>query len=544
MAHPEPPVPQQIRSFLDPSTGPGVVSVDRDPTEPDGSGQQWRSELDVRVVSVDTQDVWRPTTQIGQSDDAGITAIVAAVPEDPHPVVSESSLQLLEELRIRLSARSVRAGFTAGAGEVLAIDTDDPIVGRVILAGVGDGTDDEMACAARTVAPLLRPGRIHVTDILASTSATGQSAFIADLARSRYRFSRTSSEVPDPVAVWCTASPVAPTRAVVEQALVRAEAVNLARDLANLPGNEKSPERLAEVAELIGAAGALNVRVWDESDLRADGFGGILAVGSGSARESRFVTLSYRGAPQSRRQVAIVGKGITFDSGGLSLKPADGMPLMKTDMSGAATVLAVMSSLQDLGLPVNVTGVIACAQNMPGARAYRPGDVITHYGGITSEVFNTDAEGRMVLADALAYIGEHIRPTVTIDVATLTGAASLALSRHMGVVYSPDEGLRRQLVRSGERSGDLLWPMPLIDDYRDRLDSDVADLAHVGRHGAGAGSITAALFLQRFAPGRAWAHLDIAGPARAEKPRPGQPFGATGFGVRLLLDWLESFAAR
>ena len=234
----------------------------------------------------------------------------------------------------------------------------------------------------------------------------------------------------------------------------------------------------------------------------------------------------------------LVGKGITFDSGGLSLKPNDGMKAMKTDMAGGAAVIAVMSALARLGVTDRVTGLVAAAENMPSGSAYRPGDVLTAFGGRTVEVLNTDAEGRLVLADAIAYADAVLEPDQIVDLATLTGAARIALGSSFAALYSTSEDLAAALLASGEASGDRLWRMPLVDDYRGTLDSPVADIAHVSRGGPGAGSITAALFLREFAGTRPWAHLDIAGAARSGSDDGEISAGGTGFGTRLLLRWL------
>jgi leucyl aminopeptidase len=237
--------------------------------------------------------------------------------------------------------------------------------------------------------------------------------------------------------------------------------------------------------------------------------------------------------------VVLVGKGITFDSGGLNVKPADGMAAMKTDMAGSAVVLAVLAACRDLGVRVRVTGLLALAENAVDGAAYRPGDVVTQYGGRTVEIGNTDAEGRIVMADALAYADRHLDPDVLVDVATLTGAARVALARSLAPVYATDDDLGAALVRAGEATGEGLWPMPLVDDYRRLLDSDVADISHIAGLGGGGGSITAALFLREFAGGRRWAHLDVAGTGRSDVDRGLLSKGATGFGARLLLTWLE-----
>jgi leucyl aminopeptidase len=238
----------------------------------------------------------------------------------------------------------------------------------------------------------------------------------------------------------------------------------------------------------------------------------------------------------------LVGKGITFDSGGLSLKPNDGMVAMKADMAGGAAVIGAMSALRALQIPVRVTGLVAAAENMPSGSAYRPGDVIRHYGGRTVEVLNTDAEGRLVLADALAYADAKLNPDQVVDLATLTGAATLALSRRIGALFSNDERLATALLAAGDSSGDRLWRLPLTEDYRSALESPVADLAHVPRdRKVQGGAITAALFLREFAGPRRWAHIDMAGPGKIDADEHENSKGGTGYGVRLLLRWLESY---
>jgi leucyl aminopeptidase len=329
--------------------------------------------------------------------------------------------------------------------------------------------------------------------------------------------------------------------ALVERAAIVAEAVALARDLTNTPSMTKSPAWLAGEAARIAAARDLSCRVWTEAELARDHFGGLLGVGSGSVRPPRLIELSYQPAV-SRRHVVLVGKGITFDSGGLSLKPSDSMKLMKTDMAGGAAVIATMSALAALGAPVRVTGLVAAAENMPSGTALRVGDVIRHYGGRTVEVLNTDAEGRLVLADALGYADAELAPDVMVDLATLTGAARVALGTVMAALYATDDGLAAGLLAAGLATGDRLWRMPLAEDYRAGLDSPVADLANVAGGPGRAGSIDAALFLREFTGGRAWAHLDIAGAARATADDGEITKGATGFGTQLLLHWLTAGA--
>jgi leucyl aminopeptidase len=319
----------------------------------------------------------------------------------------------------------------------------------------------------------------------------------------------------------------------------------------------KSPEWLAVEAVAVAAEHGLSSRVWREAELAAGGFGGILAVGSGSIHPPRLIELSYQppqyqpAADQPARDqparadqhVVLIGKGITFDSGGLSLKPNDGMKLMKTDMAGGAAVIGAMSALGRLGVRARVTGLVAAAENMPSGTAMRVGDVITHYGGQTVEVLNTDAEGRLVLADALAYADDALAPDLVVDLATLTGAARVALGTSIAALYATDDDLATALLDAGTASGDRLWRMPLAADYRGGLDSPVADLANMARAGGRAGSIDAALFLREFTGGRSWAHLDIAGAARATSDDGENTKGATGFGTRLLLRWLAASPA-
>jgi leucyl aminopeptidase len=323
----------------------------------------------------------------------------------------------------------------------------------------------------------------------------------------------------------------------VRRAQVIAGAVALARDLANSPSLGKSPQWLADEAARRTAECGVRVRIWPAQELAAAGFGGILAVGSGSARPPALIELSYD-PPAAQAHIVLVGKGITFDSGGLSLKPNDNMMLMKTDMAGGGAVIAVMTALAELGVRSRVTGLVAAAENMPSGSSYRPGDVISQYGGTTVEVLNTDAEGRIVLADALAYAVAELAPDQIVDIATLTGAARVGLGTTHAALYATGDSLAAELLAAGQASGDALWRMPLEDEYRPSLDSPVADIAHVARDHNPAGSIIAALFLREFAAGIPWAHLDIAGPGRSGAEDGERSKGATGFGTRLLLTWL------
>jgi leucyl aminopeptidase len=408
---------------------------------------------------------------------------------------------------------------------------------RVILLGVGDQSAGALRRAGAELARRCADGKTAVTDV-AGGQGEDIGAFAEGVLLGGYRFRiRSEPDEAGPGAVHLLASDPPSAAAAVSRATAEAQAVAVARDLANTPSAAKSPQWLADEAIRITAGRGVDVRVWPEDELAAEGFGGLLAVGSGSARPPRLIELSYQ-PPDPTSHVVLVGKGITFDSGGLSLKPTDSMKLMKTDMAGGGAVIAVLSALAELGVGARVTGLVAAAENMPSGSAYRPGDVISQFGGRSVEVLNTDAEGRLVLADALAYAVARLAPDQIVDVATLTGAARVALGGVYAALYATCDSLAGALIAAGEASGDRLWRMPLEAAYRPALDSPVADIAHVARSGQGAGSILAALFLREFVAATPWAHLDIAGPGRAGADDGELTKGATGFGTRLLLGWL------
>jgi leucyl aminopeptidase len=327
-------------------------------------------------------------------------------------------------------------------------------------------------------------------------------------------------------------------RDAVAAAQVTVRATALARDLVNEPPAAKRPPDLAERMRAIAKDAGVKAKIWDEQALAKGGFGGILGVGQGSSAPPRLVELTYEPG-RARGHVILIGKGITFDSGGLSLKPSDQMSWMKADMAGAAAVGAAMSALGDLGVRTKVTGLVALAENMPSGTAIRVSDVLTHRGGKTVEVMNTDAEGRLVLADALAY-GTELKPDAMIDLATLTGAQIVALGMRVSALLATDESLAGALEAAATEAGEQLWRLPLPPEYADQLRSDVADLRNIGKPRE-AGTIIGGLFLKEFAGDVPWAHLDIAGPAFTEEgDRWYTPKGATGAGVRTLLRYLTA----
>lgn len=314
--------------------------------------------------------------------------------------------------------------------------------------------------------------------------------------------------------------------------------VTLARDLANRPGNLLNPEALAEEArQLAKRLPDIKTTVFSEKTLEKKGMNGILAVGGGSANAPRLITMTYNQGG-NKPLLAVVGKGITFDSGGISLKPGAGMEEMKYDMSGGAAVLGWMQAVAEMQLPLNLVGIVPAAENMPSGTAQRPGDVIKTAKGVFVEVVNTDAEGRLVLADALHHAASF-KPKAIIDLATLTGACVVALGSHASGLMGNDDTLLARLQKAGERSGERLWPLPLFDEYKEQVKSTVADIKNVG--GKGAGTITAACFLSHFVePKQAWAHIDIAGTAWDDDgSRPHIPKGSVGVGVRLLCRFVQ-----
>jgi leucyl aminopeptidase len=328
----------------------------------------------------------------------------------------------------------------------------------------------------------------------------------------------------------------------LEQTLRRAEvvgqAVNLARDLVNTPPADKSPRLLAERVGKVAVDAGLSVEIWDEARIRHERFGGLLGVAAGSDEPPRFVVLDYRNG-EHHPPLALVGKGVTFDSGGLSLKPSASMEDMKSDMTGAAVVVAAIQAAARLALPVNITGYLAITENMTGGRAMKLGDVLTMRNGKTVEIMNTDAEGRLILADALSYAVEQ-QPDRVLDLATLTGACMVALGPKIAGLFGNDEDFREDVIAASRRTGERAWPLPLDDDFKEQLKSHVADCKNVG--GKWGGAITAAKFLEQFAGSTPWVHLDIAGPSWSDSDNATRDAGGTGCFVRTLVALFEQMA--
>jgi leucyl aminopeptidase len=387
--------------------------------------------------------------------------------------------------------------------------------------------------------PLLEPPRTRAVERVA---AVAEGLLLAGYRFDRYRTDSAPSKRQGPrlITLFIDRRDDRPAaEAALTGARMLADAVGLARDLVNEPGNVKSPAWLAEQAAAAALASGLRCTVLDRAELAREGCGALLGVAQGSVREPCLIVLEYHGGSAEAPPVALVGKGVVFDAGGISLKPAEKMDEMKMDMAGGAAVLGACLAASRLKLAINLVGVIPAVENLPSGSAIRPGDILTSLSGQTIEILNTDAEGRLILADALTYV-RRFRPRLVVDVATLTGACVIALGQHASAVLGNDPDLVQALRAAGERTGERLWELPLWAAYDQQIKSEVADVKNSG--GRPAGTITAAAFLQRFAKGLKWAHLDIAGTAWVDQPRPCHPKGASGVGVRLLTAFLREQA--
>jgi leucyl aminopeptidase len=458
------------------------------------------------------------------------------------------------ELGLERSALEA-AGFSGKVGQTLMVPRAD---GPTLIAfGIGERERLDAAKLRDAAAAFARAAEQHghiatalpTSDGVAPAMAAQALVEGALLGRYRYRPLKHASEEHEllELDIVSGAAHASEVDAGIERALATARAVELARDLANAPGMLLSARRMAEIAEAVAAVCGLGCEVADEHTLAELGCGGTLGVNAGSIEPARMIRLTYepRGAQGQPvdpvGHVSLVGKGIMYDSGGISLKPNDLVhATMKVDMSGAAAILAAMSTLSALGCKAAVTGYLMCTDNMPSGSAMKLGDVLTIRGGTTVEVLNTDAEGRLVMADALVLSTEQTPPPDAIlDIATLTGACQRALGTATAGLLGNDQPLIEQVKRAAERTDERVWQLPLDRRYRKELDSEMADMKNVG--GENAGAITAALFLDEFVGGLPWAHLDIAGTAQIEADEAWRSKGATGFGTRLLIDFLANF---
>ncbi len=483
------------------------------------------------------------------ADLSGLKSECLIVPVYTDKAFSKAVKKLDKALKSSLGTVRDGGDFSAGLGEFLLLpiprSSGNSQLQRVVLLGLGKSSSASLDTFRKAIDKLFaaiqsykfksahllleetRNKKLATSSLLHEIGRAGELAL--------YRYDTTLGKKPEAkafaaVTVLCTKS--AATNKALNDGAATGRGMNLARELGNLPGNICTPRYLAKQAQSLARQyEALKTKVLNDKQLEALGMGSLLSVARGSKEPARLISMEYRGGAKNADPVVLVGKGITFDTGGISLKPGAAMDEMKFDMCGAASVFGVIQALCLMKAKVNVVGLVAAAENMPGSQATKPGDVVTSMSGKTIEVLNTDAEGRLVLCDALSYAARY-RPTAVIDIATLTGACVIALGHHASGLFSNNDALADQLLAAGEASGDRAWRLPIWDEYQEQLKSNFADLANIG--GRPAGSITAACFLSQFAEDYNWAHIDIAGTAWHS----GAKKGATGKPVPLLLNYL------
>ena len=494
-----------------------------------------------------------PTFDTSSASATSVAADAVILPVFKGPTPGPGVAEVAEALGGDLVAVLKENGFTGKIGDSLTLPTLGRMKARTLLfVGLGeqdgDGTRAIRRAALRIGSRAARFGTVASTlPQVAEERASAAQAFAEGLVLGGYRFDRykqrpVDEDAQEPPklrrAIALTGGDGRGVKDAMRRGQVYADAANWARDLVNTPALDATPEFLAGEAKRMAAAAGLRCRIWTKPQLEKGGFGGILGVGSGSVNEPRLIELEYRGGG-SARPIGVTGKGVTFDSGGLSIKTSDQMEWMKDDMGGAAATMAAMRAIGTLKPKVNVIAAVPVAENMPGGSAIRPGDVLRHYGGKTSEVLNTDAEGRLILADALAYLATK-NPSVVIDSATLTGAAMVALGADLWAVMGNDRTLVGDLLAAGEQEGEPGWELPLWTEYRRHIESTIADVKNIGNRWGGA--ITAALFLREFVGDIPWAHLDVAGTAFVTGGGEDWPKGATGSPARTLIRYIENRA--
>ncbi len=451
---------------------------------------------------------------------------------------------------------SIRFVATDRRGEIMPRVPDQEFAARTnsllylreqeaLYVGIGErekvSAQTLRSAAGAAVMFLKKIGRTRIAASLEEwpqfTGAVVEGFVLAD-----YRFEQFATKktpILESIRVQVLAADVKTAKQAGERGEKIASATNYAREIGNLPGNLLYPETLAARASRMAKSKKLGFKIFNEAQLRAGKFGGILAVGAGSVRGPRLIVLHHRGGPKSQAPIALVGKAITFDSGGISIKPAANMEEMIFDKCGGMAVLGAMSGIAELGIKRNVVGIIASAENMPGSAAYRPGDIVTTYDGTHIEIINTDAEGRVVLADAIAFARKDCKAAAIVDLATLTGACGVALGDSAAGFWSSEDALKTRVLSAAESAGERLWTMPLFAEHEEQIKSDVARLKNSG--GRLGGACTAAAFLKHFAGETPWAHLDIAYTANRTKDRADMARGATGFGVRTLIELVQSW---
>jgi leucyl aminopeptidase len=475
---------------------------------------------------------------VATADLAGVTGDLLVLPVFEDGVWGPGAADTVAGLGDWVEGYLAGLDFTGKVGQTAAVPSSNSF-GRVLFVGLGDEADADVLRKVSGVAgrAALRYEKVVTTlsqlEIDGAAEAVAYGFILGQYKFNKYLTKPKPSQTTELVLIGAD-------EADISRGTVIAAGVAMARDLVNEPAGGKKPEVLADIADDMAGELGIEITVYDEAEIEAEGFGGLRAVSLGATNPPRMVVMRYR--PEgAKKSLALVGKGIVFDSGGLSIKPASGMETMKTDMSGAAAVFGAINAIAGLGLPVNVTAVTPLTENMTGGAAQRPGDVFTARNGKTVEVLNTDAEGRLVLADGLSLAVEE-EPDLMVDVATLTGACMVALGNKVAGLFGGDDDSAEQVEAAARRAGEKVWRLPLEKEYRSKLDSPIADIKNIGdRHG---GAITAALFLAEFTDERPWVHLDIAGPARAESDDGYISKGGTGFAVSTLVALAEDMSGR
>jgi leucyl aminopeptidase len=476
-------------------------------------------------------------------------ADVLAVPVTAGPTLGAGADAVAAAFPGALDTFMERAGFEGKPGQALFV----PLEGSTsaLLVGLGPADDvtldglrtaaalvAQRASASPRIATTLADAAPAALDRAAVGQAIAEGVVLGSYSFDEYRATKKATKIKS-VTVLVDGGAAAVKKGVARGEVV-AGAVAWARDMVNTPARELSPDQFAKAAQQLLRGKNVKVEILDVAALKRLKLGGILGVGQGSKQPPRLVKMTYS-PPRAKGSLALVGKGVVFDSGGLSIKTGSGMETMKTDMGGAAAVIAAMSALSGLGVTQKVVGFAPMVENMPSGEAIRPGDVLTFRNGKTAEVLNTDAEGRLILADALALAAEG-KPDGIVDLATLTGACVVALGEKIAGLFAGDEAFGERVEDAAKRAGESMWPMPLPKEYRKMLDSEIADMKNIS-HGGYGGALTAGLFLQEFVDGVPWVHLDIAGPARASADDGYTRRGGTGFGVRTLLELVSTPAA-
>ncbi len=463
----------------------------------------------------------------------GADLLVVPVLADRTPVPATAAIVDLESLRSLLDAKD----FTGKVGQSLFVQTPGGPAPELLLIGLGDDVDAESLRRAAGSAARAASRYATVATLLHAVGIEGaSSAVVLGTQLGAYSFDEYRSEPKERAFSTLVLVGDAVDDGDIRQANAVANGVSLARDLVNRPAADKPPAAIADIAA--GLHRDVSVTVYDERHIEEMGFGGLVAVNRGSDRPARMVVMEYRPEGASRT-VAFVGKGIVFDSGGLSIKSAANMETMKTDMAGAAAVMGALQAIAEVGLAVNVIGITPLTENLTGGSATRPGDVMRAYNGKTIEILNTDAEGRLVLADGLSLAAEK-EPDLIVDIATLTGACKVALGPSIGGLFAINDEAATTVASAAESAGEKFWRLPIDKEYRSLVDSDIADMKNTG--GGWGGAILAALILSEFVGDVPWVHLDVAGPARADSTEHYVSKGASGFGVRTLYAVAEALA--